>query len=326
MDYLDNLLDIKEDYIYNLSPELLDTLLIDHSSKKNIIWATDNYSSFGKGYGFSDEIKTKKITTVFNSVIKPRVNKTKSEQEYRIKEKAEVFTPAYICNKQNNQIDYEWFKKKNVFNKETEKGWMTNKKPIEFRNKSWIDYICDKRLEISCGEAPYLVSRYDAVSGKIIPVDERIGIFDRKLRVVCENTKTKKQWINSAQIALKSVYGYEWQGDSLLLARENILFTVIDYYMNKFNSQLENEYLLEFANIISWNIWQMDGIKFVIPASCKRTKSLQIGLGLFEDEEEYIECPGCKKGNNKMHNGIYCFIMDWDNNKKVKFIDIVEEE
>jgi hypothetical protein len=39
-------------------------------------------------------------------------------------------------------------------------------------------------MEISCGEAPYLVSRYDTVSGNIISVDDRIGLLDRKLRVV----------------------------------------------------------------------------------------------------------------------------------------------
>ena len=42
-------------------------------------------------------------------------------------------------------------------------------------------------MEITCGEAPYLVSRYDVVKGEIIPVEDRIGILDRKLRVINEN-------------------------------------------------------------------------------------------------------------------------------------------
>lgn len=320
-----NKVDIIEDYIYDLSPELLDILLKDHSSKKNIIWATDNYIPFGKGYDVEDEIKTKAIINIHNSVIKPRVNKTKSEQEYRIKEKAEVFTPSYICNKQNNQIDEHWFGRKNVFNKEIEKGWKTNDEPIDFKKKSWLEYVNDIRLEISCGEAPYLVSRYDAVSGKIIEVKDRIGMLDRKLRVVNEHCDDKKDWLNYAKQSVKSIYGYEWQGDSLLLARENILFTIIDFYRNKFNKQISTKELLEFAEIISWNIWQMDGLKFVIPCSCKKTKSAQLSLGLFEeDEEELIECPGCKKGNNRLHNGVYCYIKDWNEDKKIKFIDLVE--
>lgn len=52
-----------------------------------------------------------------------------------------------------------------------------------------------KRLEITCGEAPYIVSRYDAATGEIIPIERRIGILDRKLRVVNENTETEEDWL-----------------------------------------------------------------------------------------------------------------------------------
>ncbi|MEE3499435.1 MAG: restriction endonuclease subunit M, partial [Ruminococcus bromii] len=54
--------------------------------------------------------------------------------------------------------------------------------------KSWQDYIKDTRLEMTCGEAPYLVSRYDAITGEDIAVSDRIGLLDRKLRIVGENT------------------------------------------------------------------------------------------------------------------------------------------
>lgn len=46
----ENRIDIKENYIYKLDNELLEMLLKDHSSKKNIIWATDNYAH--KGFVF----------------------------------------------------------------------------------------------------------------------------------------------------------------------------------------------------------------------------------------------------------------------------------
>lgn len=45
-----------------------------------------------------------------------------------------------------------------------------------------------RRIEISCGEAPYLVSRYDTVTGEFIELLSRIVLLDRKLRVVTENT------------------------------------------------------------------------------------------------------------------------------------------
>ena len=49
--------------------------------------------------------------------------------------------------------------------------------------------MLSKRLEITCGEAPYIASRYDTVSGEPIEIKRRIGILDRKLRVVTENAE-----------------------------------------------------------------------------------------------------------------------------------------
>ena len=40
-------IDIKENYIYQLDAKLLAILLLDKSSGKNIIWATDNYGRIG---------------------------------------------------------------------------------------------------------------------------------------------------------------------------------------------------------------------------------------------------------------------------------------
>ena len=39
-------------------------------------------------------------------------------QQQRSREMAEVFTPSWICNKQNNLIDNAWFGRENVFNVE----------------------------------------------------------------------------------------------------------------------------------------------------------------------------------------------------------------
>ena len=177
------------------------------------------------------------------------------------------------------------------------------------------------RLEISCGEAPYLVSRYDAVSGKVIAVKNRIGLLDRKLRVVSENTENERDWYTWAKKAIQSVYGYDWQGDNVLLARENLLFTFIGFYESRFGVYPIKEYLREIAGILAWNIWQMDGLKFVIPNSCHNETVVEHLIWGEEKHEEY--CEGCRKNNRNKHNGIYCYIMDWEKNKKVKFDSLV---
>ena len=178
-------IDIKENNLYRLDSRLLDILLADRTTKKNLIWATDNYASRGVGYQSGDQISVFSIIKRNGSIIKPRVEKSKKEQSERVKSKAEVFTPSWICNAQNNLIDNAWFERENVFNIEMEKGWVTNSEKIAFPDgKTWQDYVKENRLEITCGEAPYLVSRYDTVTGEEIPIEKRIGLLDRKLRVV----------------------------------------------------------------------------------------------------------------------------------------------
>ena len=65
----------------------------------------------------------------------------------------------------------------------------------------------------------------------------------------------------------------------------------------------------------------MDGTKFVVPYSCKN--DIQINYTLFGEEKTESMCPGCKKNNYKIHNGIYVKIMNWVTNKKVKFVTIM---
>ncbi|MEG1751946.1 MAG: Eco57I restriction-modification methylase domain-containing protein [Clostridia bacterium] len=320
---MENNIDIKENYIYQIDEKLLEILLKDHSSNKNIIWATDNYKAKGKGYQEYDNISLSAITGRNGLIIKPRIEKSKKEQQIRVKDKAEVFTPSWICNKMANDLDNVWFEKENVFNTENDKTWTINNLKIEFsfvEGKTWQDYIKSNRMEISCGEAPYLVSRYDTTTGLWIDVKDRIGLLDRKLRVINENTKREDEWYKWTIEAFKSTFGFEWQGDSLLIARENLLFTFIDYYVDRFGIYPINDYLLEIAEIISWNIWQMNGLKFVIPNSCKPVPKLQ--MSFFEEFEKAEECPACKKGNSYKHTGIYSKIKNWKTNRTVIFNNI----
>ena len=162
-------IDILEEEIKEISPQVLEILLKDKTTKKNIIWATNNYSVHGYKFGFDAQITIDSVTGFHSNVVKPRTEKTKENQMMRIREKAEVFTPSWVCNKQNNLVDHAWFGYNDVFNIERENTWDSIKKSIKFptvSGKTWKDYVLEPRLEISCGEAPYLVSRYDTVTGQ----------------------------------------------------------------------------------------------------------------------------------------------------------------
>lgn len=316
------LVDVKEGNLLNIDKELLTILLMDNSTKKNIIWATNNYKDKGYGFKFNDYMTVERVTGIYQNIIKPRIKKSKREQNLRIKENAEVFTPSWMCNNQNNLIDEIWFKNKDIFNKEIKNSWIVNKEKVKFPiGKSWQDYIMENRLEISCGEAPYLVSRYDTVTGEVLDVNNRIGLLDRKIRIINENVTNLDEWFEWVIKAYKSIYGYEWQGDSLLIARENLLYTFTDNYKLIFHKKPSLEMVKQIANIISWNIWQMDGIKYVIPNSCHNEKI--INYTLFGDEISITECIGCKKGNNNKHNGKYAKVMNWETNRAIKFVTLV---
>ena len=328
-------IDICENEIFEQSPNLLSMLLIDRTlssenSQVNIFWATNNYADLGVGYQYSDQITLEAITGKNEEVIKPRAVKSREMQQQRSREMAEVFTPSWICNKQNNLIDNTWFGRENVFNIEVDNpdgshSWIPSDKKIIFpEGKTWYDYINENRLEITCGEAPYLVSRYDSVTGEPIPIERRIGLLDRKLRIVGENTQTSSEWLKAAQSAFMSVYGYEWQGDNLFLARESLLYTFIDYYKAKFGKKPQLKSLQNIASIISWNIWLMDGLKGVIPGSCHSVQ--QTVQDLFDSKVTIQECKGCQKGNIHKHNGTYCKIMDWNSNKTLTFISLLKKE
>ena len=234
----------------------LNILLKDRSTGKNITFASNTYN----GMDFASEI-TKKLIDGDKVIFRPRVAKSQKEQVKRTRKKAEVFTPSWICNMMNNQCDQEWFGRDDVFNSEQNKQWETVEKRIVFPvGKTWKDYVLARRLEITCGEGPYLVSRYDTVTGEMIPLSQRIGILDRKLRVINENVKAHRTWNQWVYRAFESTYGYEYQGDNLLMARINLLETFCEYSRARWESEPSQESIKRIARIISWNIWQMDGL------------------------------------------------------------------
>ena len=89
----ENVVDILED---ELSPEILAQLLRDRTTARNILWCTHDYAQRGKGYQYADEIRPECITGEHGNIIRPRVLKSKAEQTDRVKDMAEVFTPAWV--------------------------------------------------------------------------------------------------------------------------------------------------------------------------------------------------------------------------------------
>ncbi len=318
-------------------PDVLEILLRDHTTQKNIFWATDNYEHLGEPYNSNSQILYDLITGDNGNIIMARVKKDKNLQLSRVKNMAEVFTPSWVCNAQNNLIDKSWFGRENVFNIEIikpngTKSWKVNKNKITFpKGKNWMDYLLVTRLEITCGEAPYITSRYDATTGEFIPIKKRIGFLDRQLRVINENVDSSDEWLKAAETAYKNSYGFEWQGDSLLIARESMLITFIENYTYKFKKEPLLKSIQYIAYIISWNVWQMDGLKGVIPLSCGEKKTKTVNL-FGEEETETSFCSGCANDNMFEHNGIYCLIMDWwskdkntgEKGEKIRLVDLMK--
>lgn len=326
--------DVSENDLLRRSEELLAELLRDHTTGENIFWATDDYAALGPEYAYHAPITIACITGRRGNIIRPRVLKGRDEQAGRTKDKAEVFTPSWVCNAQNNLVDEAWFGRKHVFNHEdhASKTWTATTGPIVFpEDKTWKDYVRSTRMEITCGEAPYLVSRYDATTGAFIPIAQRIGMLDRKLRVISENTESSGEWLKMAQEAYKHIYAFEWQGDSLLLARESLLMTFVEYYAEKFGEPPQLRSMKYIAYIIAWNVFQMDGLRGVVPNSCKHNVVVR-EQSLFEEVERRLICPGCQNDTFKGHNGTHCIIRDWGckdpktgkNNRKIRFIDLIK--
>ena len=315
-------IDVVEQNIQDISPELLKMLLLDKTTKKYLRWGSDNYVEYGPEYYPEQEMKPELITGNMTMTIQPRVLKSEEEKLKRTRDKAEVFTPSWVCNAQNNLVDEAWFERKDVFNTlKNNNRWNSVSDKITFpRDKIWKDYVDARRMEISCGEAPYLVSRYDTVSGESIPIKERIGILDRKLRIVNENAKDDEEWMNWVIRAFQSCYGYDYSGDNVLLARENLLYTFIEYVEDRTGEKATMKQLKKIANIISWNIWQMNCITMTAPYSLAKSSYEQMSffnlLGMNDQENDDDEL---------RTDEIPCKIYDWRANKSIEFQSMMKE-
>ncbi|HEM6115830.1 TPA: Eco57I restriction-modification methylase domain-containing protein [Streptococcus suis] len=283
-------IDISEDRLARESSSLLKTLLKDRTTKKSIVWATDSYELLGKGFGVSDSITPGRVTGRYADLIQPRSEKSKIEQKNRTKIRAEVFTPTWLVKQQNGYAE------------------------AEFQDLDLEDYLALRWLEITCGEAPYIVTRYDTVSGQAISLSDRVGFLDRKLQRLSREVNDEGDFFRLAKLAYQSSYGYEFQGDSLLLARENLLASFEDYYQAKFDQAPTLKQKEEIAKIISYNVFQMDGLAKTSPFSAQEVSAFQ--LNLFDEDQAEIQEAVASKTQ----------IKDWTKNKMIGFERLSSEE
>lgn len=289
-------INIQKNIIREKFPEILGILLLDRTTStskknKNIIWANDNYIRYGgKPYIATAEIKLELITGQVGKIIIPRALKKRELQKERTRSKAEVFTPTWVIKSQNDELERDYV------------------------NDELEAYVKRKWLEVTCGEGPYIATRYDMETGELIPLIERVGFLDRKLARINASIDNKAKWQYLVELAYKSSYGFEWNGDSLLLARENLLYTYCDYYSAKWLEEPKYDLLKEIANIISYNIFQMDGLKYIIPLSDKREKFIFEGLPLFLNDE--VE----PRKQSIIQPGKRVKVMNWETNK-MEFFD-----
>lgn len=295
-----------EQQINFMAPEVqavLPLLLADKSTGRNIIWATDPPQALSDTVTDKSEMTPAQLHQLGFEAIQARAGKQADAQQQRTRRRGEVFTPAWVCNKMINALDADWFGREGVFNTEQPQGWQAREGQVEFpasKGKAplWQQYIDSRRLEITCGEAPFLASRYDAATGEMIPVQQRIGILDRKLRVVSETVKEEKEWLYWAKRAVQATYGYEYQGDNLLLARTNLLLTFAEHLQARWQRSSTTQELKATANIIAWNLWQMDGLKRSIPGGKLHPDTEQLDLfSMFSDTEEAVPSVSCKVKN-----------------------------
>lgn len=287
--------DVIEDDIRTQMPHILELLLLDRTtsspkSSQNIIWANDNYKDYDAiSYAATAQIRPELITGDRGKLIMPRALKSNDLQKKRTKTKAEVFTPTWIVKKQNDIVD------------------------DDYKTDDLETYIRRKWLEIACGEAPYMASRYDMGTGEIVPLSERVGFIDRKLARINREVIDKAEWQRLVDLAYKASYGFEWNGDSLLLARENLLYTYRDYYIDKWGEPPIYGLFEDIAQIISYNVFQMNGLTYTIPLSEKRVRVQNYQISLFDfdgpEKEEWTIVPGKRVK-----------IMNWDINK-MEFFD-----
>ena len=101
-------INIQDDLLKIHKLGLLDKLLVDKTTKKNIMWATNAYCSLGAMYERNEAITPELITGPNSGVIKTRARKEMEQQSSRTRQHGEVSTPLWVCERMCDYPDEMW--------------------------------------------------------------------------------------------------------------------------------------------------------------------------------------------------------------------------
>lgn len=182
--------------------------------------------------------------------LRRRCDKSKTEQRARTKRRAEVFTPTSVVAYMVEQA-------------ESAKLGVTVE---ELDTVPWRDRIQLRSADMCCGEGAFMTTLYDPITGEDIPEPERVGVLDRKLRLVVENAPMSMA-TRYLLTALRTSYACELVGDNVILARMNVLLAWREAYCRVMGTSPSVAEMTEACEVICGTVMQVDVLTGMIPAS-----------------------------------------------------------
>ncbi|MFC3929040.1 hypothetical protein ACVR05_04135 [Streptococcus caprae] len=233
----------------NHRKQLEHLLLIDRTTRKPLVWASERQAFRGRGFQATDELSTLKFTGIYQDVIKPLALK--------IEEGSAQAAEAINLDGIQHVIDLE----------------LTG---MDFL--SWTEFLETRWLDKRALEGGFLITPYHQATGQTIPILQRAGILDLKLQAIMREVTSPNAFFTWAQIAYQTSYAYLLAGDDLFLLRDELLKTFDAYYAAKFFLAPLPQFREEIARIISYNIVQMDDSTFSVPPSEPTDQAIQLDL------------------------------------------------
>lgn len=180
-----------------------------------------------------------------------RFEKSAEDQKARTRKRGEVFTPIFIVEKMVDEVTKD----------------LSREELIE---KTYLD-LC-------CGEGHFITTRYDPYTGAAVPEPERVGVLDVKLRKCAAQEE--------GEAALRSVFGYEFQRDSLEIARQNVKETFLEWW-NSRDWPAADEKAIE--QTIEQRFILMNGLTYKDPETDEWAKIAEPGTGRMVEFREIAE-------------------------------------
>ena len=159
------------------------------------------------------------------------------------------------------------------------------------------------------------------------------NILDEFVKGMCEGGNTCDRYEISDKASWDEIRKAYDESDNILIARESLFYTFLDYYEAFCRDVLGHEGKLQIstlrtiAYIISWNIWQMDGITKTLPLSGEHEQA-EIERQQFSLFDDNSEAETVSSANEIQKKTIYAKVAEWSKdgeaNRKVnQFKDII---